>query len=76
MTVHAVQTLIDEPVALERWPDEDRRSRLVFITRDMARADIERTLVALGFDAGTPQKSGAFDPRAYERFVALAKNFR
>ena len=76
MTVHAVQTLIDEPVALERWPDEDRRSRLVFITRDMARADVERTLVALGFDAGTPQKSGAFDPRAYERFVALAKNFR
>jgi len=76
VTVHAVQTLIDEPVALERWPDEERRSRLVFITRDMARADIERTLDALGFDAGGPQESGAFDPRAYERFVAVAKNFR
>lgn len=76
VTVHAVQTLIDEPVALEQWPDEERRSRLVFITRDMARADIERTLDALGFDAGSPQESGAFDPRAYERFVAVAGNFR
>ncbi|UCF74625.1 MAG: GTP-binding protein [Betaproteobacteria bacterium] len=76
MTVHAVQTLIDEPVALAQWPDEDRRSRLVFITRDMARADIERTLDALGFEAGAPLESGGFDPRAYERFVAVAKNFR
>jgi len=76
VTVHAVQTLIDEPVALEQWPDEERRSRLVFITRDMARADIERTLDALTFDAGAPLASGSFDPRAYERFVAVAKNFR
>ena len=76
VTVHAVQTLIDEPVALEHWPDEERRSRLVFITRDMPRADIERTLDALCFDAGAPLASGTFDPRAYERFVAVAKNFR
>lgn len=76
VTVHAVQTLIDEPVALEDWPDDERRSRLVFITRDMARADIERTLDALCFDAGAPLTSGAFDPRAYERFVAVARNFR
>jgi G3E family GTPase len=74
--VHAVQTLIDEPVELERWPDADRRSRLVFVTRDMARADIERTLDALRYDPGTRAGSGGFDPRAYERFVAVARKFR
>lgn len=76
VVVHAVQTLIDEPVTLERWPDADRRSRLVFITRDMERGDIERTLEALRFDAGARLPRGGFDPRAYERFVAVAKNFR
>lgn len=74
--VHAVQTLIDEPIALERWPDEERRSRLMFITRDMARDDIERTLDALRYDAGARVAGGGFDPKAYERFVAVARNFR
>ncbi|MCC7484081.1 MAG: GTP-binding protein [Burkholderiales bacterium] len=73
VAVHAVQTLIEEPVALERWPDAERRSRLVFITRGMARADIERTLPALGY-SGAP--AGAFDPDAYARFAALAGRFR
>ncbi len=73
VAVHAVQTLIDEPVALERWPDAERRSRLVFITRDMPRAALERTLSMLAFDAGVPR--GAIDPQAYARFAASAKNF-
>ena len=38
VAVHAVQTVIHEPVELERWPDDDRRSRLVFITRGLGRA--------------------------------------
>jgi G3E family GTPase len=74
--VHAVQTVIDEPVELPRWPDADRRSRLVFITRGLRRAEMERTLAALelGTDASTPH--GALDPRAYARFVAAAQGFR
>jgi G3E family GTPase len=76
VAVHAVQTLIDEPVTLDDWPDSERRSRLVFITRDIARVDIERTLDALRYEAGPRAAAGAFDPRAYERFAAMAKNFR
>lgn len=76
VAVHAVQTLIDEPVGLERWPDSERRSRLVFITRGLARSDIERTLDALRYDPGARAGSAAFDPEAYERFVAMAGNFR
>ena len=76
VAVHAVQTLIHEPVTLERWPDDERRSRLVFITRGMARADIERTLPALEYDGPAPGAPGGFDAAAYARFAAVAGNFR
>jgi G3E family GTPase len=37
VAVHGVQHLFHPPAALDGWPDEDRRSRLVFITRDIPR---------------------------------------
>ncbi len=76
LAVHAVQTVIDEPVGLARWPDEDRRSRLVFITRGLEREAIERTLAALEIDAGRRTPRGLLDPQAYARFVAAAQGFR
>lgn len=44
MVVHGVQNIFHPPVQLERWPSADRRTRLVFITRDIPRDLIERTL--------------------------------
>jgi G3E family GTPase len=76
VAVHAVQTLIDEPVELPRWPDAERRSRLVFITRGLARGAIERTLAMLEVGAGGTAARGALDPQAYARFVAAAQTFR
>ncbi len=76
VAVHAVQTIIDEPVTLAKWPDAERRSRLVFITRNLARAEIERTLDALRYNPGVSPAASGFDPRAYERFLAIARNFR
>lgn len=32
LIVHAVQHVITDPVRLDAWPDDDRRTRLVFIT--------------------------------------------
>lgn len=51
VVVHGVQHVFHPPARLERWPDEDHRTRLVFITRDLP----ERTVREL-FDAfmGTP----------------------
>lgn len=40
IAVHAVQHVLHPPVRLGRWPDDDRRTRLVLITRslDLSRA--------------------------------------
>ncbi|TVS11365.1 MAG: GTP-binding protein [Wenzhouxiangella sp.] len=35
MVIHGVQHLFHPPETLPAWPDEDRRSRIVFITRDL-----------------------------------------
>ena len=72
VVVHAVQTLIHEPLELARWPDADRRSRLVFITRDMSRAAIENTLDLLRLRTTNPLHTSAqaLDPKAYAKFVA------
>jgi G3E family GTPase len=44
IAVHAVHHLFHEPTVLSNWPDGDRRSRLVFITRDLSRDVIETAL--------------------------------
>lgn len=41
VVVHGVQHVFHPPVRLEAWPDEDRRSRIVFITRDLDRETVE-----------------------------------
>jgi G3E family GTPase len=46
LVVHGVQHLVHTPVHLERWPDGDRASRLVFIVRGLDRGRIERSLAA------------------------------
>jgi G3E family GTPase len=46
VAVHAVQHLVHPPRHLNAWPDEDRRSRLVFIARGLDPAMIERSFRA------------------------------
>jgi G3E family GTPase len=47
VVIHGVQHVFHPPAELEAWPDEDRRSRIVFITRDIDQAAIEQTLRAV-----------------------------
>jgi len=47
--IHGVQHVWHPPVELAAWPDGDRRTRLVFITRDIAKAEIEGLFA--GFEA-------------------------
>ena len=39
--IHGVQHVVHVPAVLERWPSEDRRSRIVFIVDDLDRAYVE-----------------------------------
>jgi G3E family GTPase len=51
VVLHGVQHVFHPPARLAAWPDDDRRSRLVFITRDLPEGFVRRL-----FDAftGTP----------------------
>jgi G3E family GTPase len=51
VAVHGVQHVFHPPMALPAWTGEDRRSRLVFITRDIGRQAIEDTFRAFVTDA-------------------------
>ncbi|MFY7961275.1 MAG: CobW family GTP-binding protein [Elsteraceae bacterium] len=44
VVVHGVQHLFHPPVLLPAWPDDDRRSRVVMIVRDIPQAALEASL--------------------------------
>ena len=44
VAVHGVQHMFHPPARLPAWPDADRRSKLVFITRDLDRNFLETSL--------------------------------
>jgi G3E family GTPase len=75
VVIHVVQRVVHEPMPLRTWPDDDRSSRIVFITRGIAREAIERTLDVLGYAPPEPARSGV-DPEAYARFVSAVGRFR
>jgi G3E family GTPase len=52
LVVHGVQHVFHPPVRLDAWPDADRRTRLVLITRDVERDKVASLLEAL---AGRPK---------------------
>jgi G3E family GTPase len=45
--IHGVQHMFHAPAFLDRWPSDDRRSRLVFIARDLPREFAEALLDAI-----------------------------
>ncbi len=52
VVLHVVQHLMHPPARLEAWPDQDRRSRLICVTKDLPPEMVRRM-----FDAflGVPQ---------------------
>jgi G3E family GTPase len=44
LVIHGVQHLFHPPVTLPAWPDQDQRSRIVFITRDLSRHAVVQLL--------------------------------
>lgn len=52
LVIHGVQHIFHRPVRLPAWPDADRRTRLVFITRGIRRDTIADYLAAWRGDDG------------------------
>jgi len=50
VVIHGVHHVFHPPVALDRWPDTDRRSRIVVIARNIARGELTES--AAGFGVG------------------------
>lgn len=44
MVLHGVQQIFHPPIMLDSWPSEDRRTRMVFITRGVDEATLRDTL--------------------------------
>ena len=52
--INGVQHLVHPPAHLDRWPDEDRCSRVVVISNGLGREEIERSLQAFNAIANPP----------------------
>ncbi|SEB08177.1 CobW family GTP-binding protein [Rubrimonas cliftonensis] len=46
VVIHGVQHVFHDPMILDAWPDDDRRTRLVFITQGVGRGPVEDFLRA------------------------------
>jgi G3E family GTPase len=47
VVVQYVQHLAHPPVELETWPDQNRDSRMVFITRNVSESDVRALFAAV-----------------------------
>ena len=59
VVIHGVQHVVHPPAHLDRWPGDERRSRLVFIVRNLEQGLIERSLAAFHRQAGADRSSAA-----------------
>jgi G3E family GTPase len=57
VVIHGVQHIFHPSVSLEAWPDDDHRSRIVFIGRNLPEAQLRNALNILSAD--TPAGSTA-----------------
>ncbi len=59
VVVHFVQHVAHPPVELEDWPDGDRRSRLVFVTRGLPREPVAQLFVSVASPSPLADERGA-----------------
>ena len=65
VVINGVQHVVHPPTHLERWPDADRRSRIVFVVRDISRAEIESSLAVFNRLANPRFEETTTDPHAH-----------
>ena len=58
LVLNGVQHVVHPPVHLDAWPDDDRRSRIVFIGRGIEKNQVEESLLAFNRAAGGATRPG------------------
>jgi len=63
LVLHGVQHVFHPPARLERWPDDDRRTRLVFITRGLPERTVRELFEAFigGIAVDRPDRAALID---------------
>lgn len=68
VAIHGVQHLVHTPVHMERWPDDDRRSRIAFIVDGLDVGLLKRSFEAFALDRTPAHAAGvAEEPVLLER---------
>ena len=74
--VNVVQHACHPPRTLDEWPDDDRSSRIVFITHGLERERLETTLEALTFEPSPRSGDKLVNRGDYRRFTGILEQFR
>lgn len=62
LVIHGVQHIWHPPAILSEWPTDDRRSRIVFILRDLAESDLHKALQFVKDRYSTTKLEGLAEP--------------
>lgn len=77
VAINVVQSLIHDPEELSQWPDEDTRTRLVFITRGLDRKDVDHLIRTLDYRPALDKADKkSIDPAEFARFASMMQPFR
>ncbi len=72
VVIHGVQHIFHPPVLLDAWPSDDRRTRLVFITRDIPAEELRDTLALLTSGIERYRLAGYVEDLLNDRAPALS----
>ena len=75
--INSVQKVFHEPVYLNKWPFKDKISKIIFITKNIEKKEIEKTLSVLSFKQAKKRKKSNlnFSKKDYANFIKSMNSF-
>ena len=77
LLINAVQKVFHEPIKLDKWPFDDKQSKIVFITKNLDDEDLKKTINVLNFKKESKNKINklSFSQKDYSNFVNAMSKF-
>ena len=77
LLINAVQKVFHEPIVLDKWPFNDEKSKIVFITKNLKSNDLIKTIKVLNFKKQKKTKIDklTFSKKDYTNFVKAMNDF-